>query len=63
LENPRTIRTIGSLDDYLSHYLALFDQLRLSQLPHAKLRMVDNAGHLLLDESAEARREVEIFLR
>ena len=32
-------------------------------LPHAKLRIVDNAGHLLLDESAEARRELEIFLR
>jgi len=32
-------------------------------LPHAKLRIVDNAGHLLLDESAEARRELAIFLR
>jgi pimeloyl-ACP methyl ester carboxylesterase len=32
-------------------------------LPHARLRIVDNAGHLLLDESAEARRELEIFLR
>lgn len=32
-------------------------------LPHAKVRIVDNAGHLLLDESAEARRELEIFLR
>jgi len=31
-------------------------------LPHAQLRIVDNAGHLLLDESAEARRELEIFL-
>jgi pimeloyl-ACP methyl ester carboxylesterase len=33
------------------------------ELPHAKVRIVDNAGHLLLDESAEARRELEIFLR
>jgi pimeloyl-ACP methyl ester carboxylesterase len=32
-------------------------------LPNATLRIVDNAGHLLLDESAEARRELEIFLR
>jgi hypothetical protein len=32
-------------------------------LPHANARIVDNAGHLLLDESAEARREREIFLR
>jgi hypothetical protein len=32
-------------------------------LPHATLRIADNAGHLLLDESAEARRELEIFLR
>ncbi len=32
-------------------------------LPHAQLRIVDNAGHLLLDESTEARRELEIFLR
>jgi pimeloyl-ACP methyl ester carboxylesterase len=32
-------------------------------LPHAQVRIVDNAGHLLLDESAEARRELEIFLR
>ncbi len=31
-------------------------------LPHAQLRIVDDAGHLLLDESAEARRELEIFL-
>lgn len=32
-------------------------------LPHARLRIVDHAGHLLLDESAEARRELDIFLR
>ena len=32
-------------------------------LPQAKLRIIDNAGHLLLDESAEARRELEVFLR
>ncbi|HXQ00319.1 MAG TPA: alpha/beta hydrolase [Solirubrobacteraceae bacterium] len=35
----------------------------VSGLPHAEIRIVDNAGHLLLDESAEARRELEIFLR
>jgi pimeloyl-ACP methyl ester carboxylesterase len=32
-------------------------------LPHAQLRIIDNAGHLLLDESGEARRGLEIFLR
>ncbi|HEY6453323.1 MAG TPA: alpha/beta fold hydrolase [Steroidobacteraceae bacterium] len=31
-------------------------------LPHASVRLIDAAGHLLLDESAPARREVEGFL-
>lgn len=31
-------------------------------LPQARLRIIDNAGHLLLDESAEARRELQAFL-
>ena len=32
-------------------------------LPHATIRIDDNAGHLLLDESAPARQELESFLR
>ena len=31
-------------------------------IPHATVRLIDNAGHLLLDESAEARAAVRSFL-
>jgi pimeloyl-ACP methyl ester carboxylesterase len=31
-------------------------------VPHATLRVIENAGHLLLDESAAARNAVKEFL-